>query len=251
MQREPEQRRSRRKPAIAVATVLSLIVGGAIVLADPGANTVGTVIDVELALAQDEADRYEDLASSRLLSVRELSQLYQELDTAIRGAVESGPDTLETVLEQVEAAEQENARILLHQRESALRIVAHLRRAEMLGDRAAVLHEQERAEAGPLTGSWEVVLLPHEQRGAFDLMQTGTIATGTYRLEGGWSGSLQGTLVNRKVYLVRIDSKLGRSMEFEGRLAEDGNTIRGSWLNYELAGQGGGQGQWTATRVDQ
>ena len=85
-------------------------------------------------------------------------------------------------------------------------------------------------------------MLPRELRGAFSLVQDGTLVTGTYRLEGGWTGSLQGTLVNRKVFLVRIDSRLGRSMEFEGRLSEDGSTVQGTWLNYDLAGADGAEG---------
>ena len=78
--------------------------------------------------------------------------------------------------------------------------------------------------------------------------QSGALVTGTYRLEGGWTGSVQGTLVERKVYLVRIDSKLGRSMELEGALSGDRKQIRGSWLRYELAGSEGGSGQWSARR---
>jgi hypothetical protein len=40
-------------------------------------------------------------------------------------------------------------------------------------------------------------------------------------------------------------------MEFEGRLSEDGSVVRGSWLNYDLSADGGSEGQWTATRVDE
>ena len=94
------------------------------------------------------------------------------------------------------------------------------------------------------------MLLPKEQHGTFNLIQTGTLVSGTYSLAGGWSGSLQGTLVNRKVYLVRIDSKLGRSMEFEGGLSPDGDRIQGVWLNYDLGGQAGAEGQWKATRSE-
>ena len=78
----------------------------------------------------------------------------------------------------------------------------------------------------------------------------GAVINGTYELEGGWTGSLQGTLVNRKIFLVRIDSKLGKSMELEGYLSSDGERSRGSWLNYELAGSEGATGQWTAERQD-
>ena len=62
--------------------------------------------------------------------------------------------------------------------------------------------------------------------------------------------SLQGTLVNRKVYLIRIDSQLGRSMEMEGVLSVEGDRIRGSWLNYDLSAEGGAEGQWTASRTE-
>jgi hypothetical protein len=90
--------------------------------------------------------------------------------------------------------------------------------------------------------------MPSGQRGNFQLNQSGTLVTGTYRLDGGWDGSVQGTLVKRKVYLVRIDSQLGRSMELEGTLSGDGEQIRGSWLRYELAGTEGGSGQWSARK---
>ena len=36
-------------------------------------------------------------------------------------------------------------------------------------------------------------MMPVNQRGVFKLEQTGTLITGTYQLEGNWTGSLQGT----------------------------------------------------------
>jgi hypothetical protein len=90
--------------------------------------------------------------------------------------------------------------------------------------------------------------MPAEHRGTFDLKQTGTLVTGVYRMEGGFDGSVEGTLINRKVFLVRIDSQLGKSMELEGSLTSDGKQIRGSWLRYELAGGKGGSGQWSARK---
>jgi len=91
-------------------------------------------------------------------------------------------------------------------------------------------------------------MLPAGQHGVFDLEQNGTIVSGTYELDGGFTGSLTGTLVERKVHLVRIDSRLGRSMELEGYLSIDGKQIRGSWLSYDLAGDTEPSGQWTAER---
>ena len=105
---------------------------------------------------------------------------------------------------------------------------------------------EETAEG--LTGTWDIVLLPIDQRGTCQLQQSGAVLNGTYQLDGGWTGSLQGTLVNRKVFLVRIDSRLGKSMELEGFLSSDGRQIRGTWLSYELAGNEGSTGQWSAER---
>jgi hypothetical protein len=90
--------------------------------------------------------------------------------------------------------------------------------------------------------------MPLEQHGLFVLRQAGTLVSGTYELDGGWTGSLQGTLVNRKVFLVRIDSKLGRMMELEGFLSGEETLVRGTWLNYELAGGEGASGHWSARK---
>ena len=54
----------------------------------------------------------------------------------------------------------------------------------------------------------------------------------------------------RKVFLVRIDSKLGRMMELEGFLSGEETVIRGTWLNYELAGGEGASGHWSARKRD-
>jgi hypothetical protein len=92
--------------------------------------------------------------------------------------------------------------------------------------------------------------MPVQQHGSFTFSQTGTLISGTYILDGGWTGSLQGTLINRKVYLERIDSKKGRMMELEGYLAADGVAIRGTWLSYEVIGGDGARGQWSAEKQD-
>ena len=92
------------------------------------------------------------------------------------------------------------------------------------------------------------MLLPIDQRGTFELKQSGTLLTGTYTLSGGFRGSLRGTLVKSKIHLERIDSRLGRSMDFEGSLSADLMQIRGTWQSYELAEGEGANGQWSATR---
>jgi len=117
----------------------------------------------------------------------------------------------------------------------------------------AALHDHSVTVTGPgMAGCAEniVPLLPAQQQGIFTLTQTGTLVNGTYTLEGGWEGSLQGTLINRKIFLVRIDSRKGRMMELEGYLAADEISIRGTWLSYEVLGGDGSRGQWSADKLD-
>lgn len=205
-------------------------------------------LEVERVLLQEALQRYESLANRRDRLLARLAELYGALDEAVRAAETTGRARSEALLEQIDAVEGERDRLLLGERTLIESIVTHGRRSALLEQQLAALLGRAEQEAGALSGVWDVVLMPLQQKGSFTLRQYGTLVNGTYRLGGGWSGSLQGTLVNRKVYLVRIDSKLGKSMELEGFLSSDGKTIRGSWLNYELAGGEGSTGQWSATK---
>jgi hypothetical protein len=189
------------------------------------------------------------LVARRVQTHVRLQNLYATLDYALRQDPVTEEDVV-SALAQVEEAERDRAQVVDRQRHRVRTILDRIRRIRELETRAGVLLERDERTAGVLTGSWEVSMLPLGQRGVFRLEQMGVIVSGTYSLEGGWSGSLQGTLVNRKIYLVRIDSRLGRSMELEGFLSEDGNSIRGTWLNYDLGAEGGSEGQWSATRSD-
>jgi hypothetical protein len=176
-----------------------------------------------------------------------LAELYSELDRVVQavGAVTSL--SVEAVLLQIDAAEGERSRMQATERALIESIVKSARRVDLMQEQLAGLDGGD-VETGVLAGDWQVVFMPLQHRGTFSLRQSGTIVSGTYRLDGGWFGSLQGTLVNNKVYLVRIDSKLGKSMELEGVLASDGETIRGTWLNYELGAGDGSSGQWAANK---
>jgi hypothetical protein len=123
-------------------------------------------------------------------------------------------------------------------------------RIEGLERKVAALRETLPKPKETLSGGWQVTYLPGVQKGVFFLRQSGTIVQGQYHLDGGWSGSLQGTFVDGKVYLQRIDSKLGRSSELQGFLAPDGKTIRGTWQNYNLTDGGASAGSWTASRQE-
>ena len=205
------------------------------------------IIDVERTLLDEDMLRHQRLAQQRALTFNRLQELYVALDAAIQ---RKDSATMETLVFQVEATERERAEQIGFERLVAERIRDRLRRIVVLEERLEGLDVTVETTVGPLHGRWDVSMLPVSQKGVFDLKQEGTIVSGTYRLEGGWTGSLTGTLVERKVHLVRIDSKLGRSMEFEGFLASDGDTIRGTWQSYDLSTDSQPSGQWSAVRRD-
>jgi hypothetical protein len=217
--------------------------------ASEAAAAVRASVEVELRLLEEDVARHEELARRRASAASRLTELYRSLEEAVREHGAETPARVDLLLDLVQQGEAERAQTAGAERLLVERIRDRLRRIELLEEQIAGLEQRQEAEqAGVLSGSWSLVLMPAGQHGTASLRQSGTLVSGTYELEGGFSGSLQGTLVNRKVFLVRIDSKLGKSMELEGYLSGDGKRIRGSWLSYELAGSEAGTGQWSAER---
>jgi len=99
-----------------------------------------------------------------------------------------------------------------------------------------------------MTGYWDIVFVPGGQRGVFFLNHSAAILTGEYSLEGGFHGSVQGTLIDQKVLLHRIDSRLGRVMDLDGTLSADGLSIKGVWRRFDLSDGRQSTGAWSATR---
>jgi hypothetical protein len=212
------------------------------------AEAVSATLEVERTLLKEDLGRYDKTVADRAQFAAHLSELYAALDTAVRREDDGAPAVIEDLAARIEQAESERAGLLSDARALVERIRERMHKLDLLEEQLATLQAKATEAAGPLAGRWDVVLLPANQRGTFVLAQTGTLIGGTYTLEGGWSGSLQGTLVNRKVFLERIDSKLGRSGEFEGYLSSDGSQVRGTWLRYDLSGEGSANGQWSAIR---
>jgi len=235
-----------------LGTVLaaSLVLGaGAAVRSQDGdaARVLGVTLEVERDLLQEDRTRHAALAQERNSLLQRLAQLYRSLDAAVHQADSVVADSAEVLIRQIDRAEQARADQLDLERLLVERIRERSRRLDLLQAKSTELESQDVGRRGPLAGEWTVTLLPTSQRGVFTLHQSGTLVSGTYRLEGNWSGSLQGTLVDRKLHLLRIDSKLGRSMEFDGFVSADLNEIRGSWQSYDVSGSAP-SGQWTARR---
>jgi hypothetical protein len=181
--------------------------------------------DQELVTAQDRLDR--EAVRAREVTASSLSALYRDL-LAARSRVE--------VARQEGDARLQELRRMLGERDALARRVADLKTRLPL-------------QAEVLTGVWDVTWMPAGVQGTFYLDQSGTLVTGQYRLGSYGSGSLQGTFVNGKLFLQRIDAERGRDAEIEGVLDPDGSRIRGTWQGYEMVQGGIPQGQWVGKRA--
>jgi hypothetical protein len=181
--------------------------------------------DQELVAAQDRLDR--EAVRAREVTASSLTLLYRDL-LAARARVD--------VVRAEADARLLDLRRMLGERDALARRVADLRTR---------LPMQEEV----LTGAWDVTWMPAGVQGTFFLDQSGTLVTGQYRLGSYGSGSLQGTFVNGKLFLQRIDAERGRDAEIEGVLDPDGTRIRGTWQGYEMVQGGIPRGQWVAKRA--
>lgn len=121
-------------------------------------------------------------------------------------------------------------------------------RMTLLAQQIAALEKSMPTQRDAVTGIWDITMLPSGDKGTFALFQSGTLVTGQYVLVGPFQGSLDGTLIDRKLLLHRIDSRLGRSMDLHATLSSDGQALRGSWENYDLANGQVRTGAWAGRR---
>jgi len=241
-----------RGALVAVLFALFLLLGLTPLLAqgpDGAVVAVATQLEIEATLLFEDRAEHDKLSRQRSEMSGRLSAAHSTMDGLVQSAQDTTVDRIAELRTTIDAMEAARSGVLHSERILVDRIQDRLKKLRLLEVRLIELRGRTVESGGALSGSWSLVLLPTDLHGTATLEQSGTIITGTYRLDGGWSGSLQGTLVNRKVHLVRIDSKLGRSMEFEGYISPDRQQIRGSWLDYELAGGDGATGQWSARRM--
>lgn len=216
---------------------------------DAAITSLQGLLSVEHTLLAEDRLAFAAAAQRRRSVVARLTELQAAREIAVAQEGTELPATLERLSAQIDQLEGERAEVGIAERVLVETLRTRIRRIALLDEQLAKLEAVDRPLEGALTGRWEVALLPGAQRGTFELRQTGTVVTGLYRLSGGFTGSLRGTLVKTKVFLERIDSQLGRSMSFEAHISADGNMLRGTWRSYELAdGETASSGQWSARR---
>jgi hypothetical protein len=217
------------------------------------AQLIGTLAvqdEVLAGLVMDAVRDYRRIAMERVAAQQELGELEAKLDRTVTRIRDLSATDLESASDKVMQA-RIRYRTLSEAAERKLRNIEQLvRQHEAIGRRLADL----RADAPPvesvLTGEWEVVWRPSNQRGTFYLDQSGTLVTGQYRLGPRRAGSLRGTFVGSKIRLERVDAERGRDVELEGYLSPDGTKIEGTWQAYEMVQGGLPHGRWIARRVD-
>lgn len=222
-----------------------------------------TDIEVEERLLRREEDRYRENLRSRTLLRRQLEQAYRDLEDLFRqerGEEEEDlpeeelpdPEDVERAaeaqemevraLERAQSAAREEGRVI---RDQIRRTKA---RISLISDKIGELQASMPRDAESVTGIWDITIMPGGDRGVFAMWQSGTMVSGQYVLEGPFHGSLEGTLINRQLLIRRIDATLGRSMEFSGYLGEDGQSVQGTWLNYDLSSGRRPTGSWSARK---
>ncbi|MFQ5670412.1 MAG: hypothetical protein ACE5HD_07845 [Acidobacteriota bacterium] len=202
----------------------------------------------EKALVED----LEQLAAWRARrdqALKRLNNLYQELDVSFNTA-ESKEEQEEVQSVDRRLMDQEALLAVLGQQGRSLRRRIHREKDRLaaLSSKADELIALLPSDEDNLTGLWNVRFTPTAEHGIFSLYQTGTILSGEYVLGGGWHGSLEGTVVNGRVFLERIDAEKGRFASMTGLLSENGRSIRGTWKERDLTANRADSGSWTAQK---
>jgi hypothetical protein len=215
--------------------------GAATVAGDAAADTLRAELARERRRLASDVSQLSEVTRRLETALSELQAASRAVaDTASRpdGAVEE----LGRREEAVAAAEQQ-ARSLLERRRLLSDRVTERRRT------VAILETESRSRTKAndfLSGRWTVLVEPGEQRGVFRMSLDGAIVTGDYTLEGGDTGSLRGTLVEDRLRLERVDSRLGFVAVFHGRLSRDGSSIAGTWEATSFGTGSPGSGRWRA-----
>ena len=218
--------------------------GGVFVLADTVSDATRAELARERRRLSSDVRNLVDISRRVETSLSQLTAAARAVsDSAGRG---DPPDEVARREDAVSAAEQEVHALLERRRILADRVVERRRTIVVLESDLV-----SRKAADAVTGRWSVLLDPGEQKGAFRLNLSGTIVSGEYTLEGGYSGSLRGTLVNDLLRLERVDSALGFSTVYYGRVAWDSGTIAGTWESTDLSGTTPSPGRWRAVREDE
>lgn len=174
-----------------------------------------------------------------------------ELQTSLVNALQmegANPVAIEGLLQQISVelalAQSYGSQIqLLNER-----IWARQKRIEIMENEKNESKAKEE-EQDPLSGEWQVQIMPQDLKGKFILKLSGTLISGTYELSGGWKGSLKGTLVGNRIRLERIDAEQGYVAIYYGKVDLENFTISGTWESTLFTTGGPISGNWSGRKI--
>jgi hypothetical protein len=218
----------------------AVLLGAAFLFGDTRLEMLRTLVSLEKKNLGLESRRLGDLS-------RRLETAASELSLASRAASEAAAR---------EGEFSEPAEALLRAASAVRDLVGEERLAL---DRIAVIRQKitdlEREIGGgrgrrddALSGDWKIRVEPGEQDGDMRLFLDGTLVSGDYSLQGGYSGSFRGTLVGDRLKLERIDSKLGFNSVYYGRLNREAQSMSGTWEATDLSAGSVTSGSWSAKK---
>ncbi len=214
--------------------------------------TLKVDLDLENSRLERRLSAYADVERRREDLRDEISALYVRIGQLVREGEPAGEgeegESLDSLVDSVLAAEQAETAAREGLRRLTDQIAESRERIQILEERIAGLRRAVPPEPESLSGTWDVTLLPTGDRAVFTLRQSGAIVSGEYQQDGGWKGSLQGTLVNNKLLLHRIDSKLGPSSDLEGIVSSDLRSVKGTWQSRILGDGSVSSGAWTGRK---
>ncbi|HKF42110.1 MAG TPA: hypothetical protein VKG01_03330 [Thermoanaerobaculia bacterium] len=192
------------------------------------------------------------------LDSRTLADISRRLETALSQLAAASRAVAEAAAKSDSPAEEISRREdVVSESEQEVRSLLEKRRlvADRIVERhrsiAALESELTPKKLDAVTGRWAVTVDPGSQRGYFRMTLDGTIVSGEYALEGGYTGSLRGTLVSDRLRLERVDSTQGFSAIFYGRVARDYSSISGTWETTTFGGGATTNGIWRAVREEE
>jgi hypothetical protein len=207
--------------------------------------------DLEKARLDRNLDEYEAALKRRGELSDRISLLYERLGTAIRrGSTPPEEDDEESLALQIESAQRADELTRETLRRLRERIADSRDSIRFIQDRLAKLHRPAAEEPEGITGTWDVTYLPSNDKAVFILRQSTALVEGEYQQEGGYRGSLQGTLINGKLVLHRIDSKLGAVFDLEGQLSSDQKSLKGTWQSRIIGDGSPVNGAWSGKKRD-
>jgi hypothetical protein len=212
----------------------------AIVFGDARSEAVRSLLALERKHLAGESRRFSDAARKLETAMNELSAATRAASDAasrVDGNWNDSADALARAASAVEA-------LVLDQR-------LRLERVADIRERIASLERDAGGRARRedlLSGDWKIRVDPGEQQGDLHLSLDGTLVSGDYTLEGGFAGSVRGTLVADRLKVDRIDSRLGLSSFYYGRLSRDGTALSGTWESTDVSGGAPSSGTWSARK---